>query len=395
MTNIVRRINRSQMCTGCGVCESLGKCRVCINSKGKFFVRDQGMLATDNEKMRKLCPAFNTKTSDNFWGDYNSCGFSHSNDPTIRFEASSGGTITQILIYLLEYDLVDAVLHVGENEKKPLYSCGRISRTVKDVLKNEGSRYAPAKLLSKIQTVLDKYKRIAIVGKPCDLRAVDSFVKCNERYKGRTIYKLSVFCGGVPSQQATRTLMNRLDINESDVKRIRYRGRGWPGRTTVYLKNGTKKSMDYNESWGEILGRDLHRMCKFCVDGIGESADISCGDGWYSTQNGYPDFSEKDGRNIILCRTRAGKEIIERMKQLSLLSIEPVECVDDYLNKIQVGQYFRKSSMWGKAIAAKICCLRIPLPRMKTLWKWRQGRTLYSDLRVAVGTIKRLLRNTL
>ncbi len=39
-------------------------------------------------------------------------------------------------------------------------------------------------------------------------------------------------------------------------------------------------------------------------DGIGEMADVACGDAWYLTESGQADFSEHAGRNVILREQR-------------------------------------------------------------------------------------------
>ena len=93
---------------------------------------------------------------------------------------------------------------------------------------------------------------------------------------------------------------------DGKIKSLRYRGDGWPGYATATQYDGKVFKMDYNTSWGQILGRDIMKMCRFCLDGIGEMADISCCDAWYLTNDNKPDFSEADGRNAVFCRSKLG-----------------------------------------------------------------------------------------
>lgn len=40
-------------------------------------------------------------------------------------------------------------------------------------------------------------------------------------------------------------------------------------------------------------------------------ADFSTGDAW-ATKSGFPDFEERDGKNIILARTKVGSDLLNR-----------------------------------------------------------------------------------
>lgn len=46
-------------------------------------------------------------------------------------------------------------------------------------------------------------------------------------------------------------------------------------------------------------------------------ADISCGDAWYLTQEGKPDFSEHEGCNVVFVRSSAGEDVLNRMTALA------------------------------------------------------------------------------
>lgn len=113
----------------------------------------------------------------------------------------------------------------------------------------------------------------------------------------------------MPSYNASIKAINTFG-NTSKPISLQYRGNGWPGYFTVKFEDGTISKMTYNESWGKILGKELGLRCKICPDGIGLLADISSGDSW-NTKDGYPDFTESDGRNFCFIRTETGKELFE------------------------------------------------------------------------------------
>ena len=61
--------------------------------------------------------------------------------------------------------------------------------------------------------------------------------------------------------------------------------------------------MPYNDSWGKILNKYLNNRCKVCRMGWNPS-DIVYGDGWDCDENGYPIFSEGEGKSIVKDRKR-------------------------------------------------------------------------------------------
>lgn len=389
----IARINKEKYCIGCGLCESIFPEYINVNLgvDGKYQVSiNKGISQATDRIFQEICPVLKGSYSPKIWGEFKSCYFGSSNNKRIRYKSSSGGILTQTLVYLLQKKKVDAILQIGVKQKNPLENVSYVCTEEYEVINNCGSRYAPAKLLSHLLEILQQYKRIAVVGKPCDIRALTNFISIYPEYTDCIAYKFSFFCGGIPSQNATYKLLDELGVKKEDLLKFRYRGNGWPGLTTAILKSGEEVSMTYNQSWGKILGRDIHKYCKFCPDGLGECADFSCGDAWYSTQNGYPQFEEKDGRNIILCRSDLGNRLIKEMVKDNSISVEPIKEPNDYLKKIQVGQYYRKTSLFGKALAMKAKHKYLPIPDMKVLWNWRGNRNILRQVKVVVGTLKRI-----
>ena len=111
---------------------------------------------------------------------------------------------------------------------------------------------------------------------------------------------------------------------------------------------GNKHAMSYNDSWGKILGRDINKFCRFCMDGIGEFADISCGDAWYIEEDGTPDFNEHDGRNITFSRTKKGDELLKMCVKDGVLISESYEI--NNLKCIQKYQYERRSHVYSRIL---------------------------------------------
>ena len=121
---------------------------------------------------------------------------------------------------------------------------------------------------------------------------------------------MTFFCAGAPSKNATLKLAENLGVQADQIDNVRYRGNGWPGKATVTLEDKSERYMDYIDSWNQILGRNIRKMCKFCVNGVGMYADISCGDLWNLDQNQRPEFTEGKGQNIIFARSKVGRDLL-------------------------------------------------------------------------------------
>ena len=203
-------------------------------------------------------------------------------------------------------------------------------------------------------------------------------------------YTLSFFCAGTPSVKAQQSLLDYVGCSKGTLKSLRYRGDGWPGYTIAIDLAGEKYQTDYNTSWGKILGRDLMKMCRFCLDGLGEAADISCGDAWYLTPDKQPDFSEGDGRNIIFARTETGKNLLNAVVTEGKLITQPA--IMDDLKYIQTYQNDRRATMVDKMIALKVMGHSFTKYKFKNIWKYRKAVTLRKHCSVLKGTALRIIK---
>lgn len=313
---MISKIEKYDLCLGCGLCSSVlgtNKVRMEIGEDG-FYKPSiiQNLEKCENELIKDLCPGIHVESqkSKGAWGSMNSICEAWSCDYTIRHKAASGGVVSSLAIFMLEQKLVDAVLQVGVVSSNYLYNELQLSRTKEDVLCKAQSRYAPALVLHNLKQILDSSSDIyAFVGKPCDIAGVKNFLKLFPDYTPRFKYFISIFCAGMPSYKATEMVW-KLSGHKDEPVSLKYRGDGWPGDFRACFSDDSIFSLSYSESWGKILGRQLGFRCKICPDGIGMLADISVGDSW-NTQNGYPDFSESEGRCFCMVRTNLGSELMD------------------------------------------------------------------------------------
>ena len=343
------------MCNGCGLCEALCP-GVSVQLQDDGFYRPQAssVSPSDMERIRKVCPGLNvvnhTGGNRSIWGDVARVCNAWASNPDIRHNSSSGGVTSALAIYLLESGKVDAVLHVGTDEDgnyKSNHLC--VSRTREDVLKRNASRYAPAQVFNDIKTILDSDSATyAFIGKPCDIAGMQNLVNASPQYQDRIVCYLAIFCAGIPSFRATEQAIDTLG-HDVPVASVRYRGDGWPGYFTVTYTDGSTRRMTYNDSWGKILGKRLAFRCKVCPDGIGLLADISSGDAWH-TRNGYPDFTEGEGRNFCFIRTQRGERLMREAMEAGYIEEEPLDI--SQVEHMQRYQHTRRKEVGWRIAAA-------------------------------------------
>lgn len=381
-------------CTGCGLCISMAKAKVVENERG-FYKPISG----DEKWLKKICPSC-TRSKEyidekKIWGRSNNVYLGWSNNNAIRKKASSGGVISEIAAFLLSSKMVDVIIHTGISDVEQTKTKIVLSQSQSDVERWAGSRYSISHPLNEISK-LDFKKKYAFIGKPCDIVALKNLFKVEPKYEKSIICTISFFCMGTPSVIAQEKLLRELGCNSNDeCASLVYRGNGWPGYTTLTKEDGTTSRLDYNSSWGHILGRDLMPACHFCVDGIGEQADISCGDAWYLTKDNKPDFSEHEGRNLIFARSDLGRQIIKQAKDAGKILIEEYSSFEKELSLIQKSQYERRLYLGARIKAMKLMRRAVPQIDKKILKAYSRAANKKVYIKTYLGTCKRIIKGRL
>lgn len=401
----IKDVQKSDFCSGCGCCSNIYKnIHMEYNKDGNLRPNLKKYFESNelNKIYKQVCPGINTfevyrksETDINeLWGNFNSLVTGYSCNEKIRYEASSGGAITGILSYLLENNIVDGVIHIGVSESDPIKNELKISQNINDLIANSGSRYAPSAPLEKIEELLIKGNKFAFVGKPCDVVALKNYMKFNDGVKDKIKYTLSFFCAGVPSIKGTEKILQIHSVNKKNVKSFRYRGEGWPGYTKIVTNEGKEFKMRYDDSWGKILNRHLPKRCKLCPDGIGEAADIVCGDAWFGDENGYPMFEEKEGRSLIISRTLTGKSILKDAMENRYINISE-DLKIEQLKQIQPYQFSRKASLKYRLLAMKLCFKDTPDYDKPILNRASLHIDRKEKLKSFIGTFRRAIKGKL
>jgi coenzyme F420 hydrogenase subunit beta len=388
-----------RLCTGCGACAS-------ICPEGKIHLADfvddgiRPVLKSGScgscEDCLKVCPGYKTApvsfpgNGDSIpelkegWGQILEIWEGYAEHPALRYHGSSGGLISALSLYCIEKKKMEGVLHIGADEEKPFINKTVFSHTLSDLLSRTGSRYAPASPCEGLNRIESASDSCLFIGKPCDVAGLKKAQILRPSLEKKVGLAIGIFCAGTPSTKGILDLLSRLNVEPGKIENVRYRGRGWPGRFQVELKDGQVKEKSYAESWGFVERYRPYR-CYLCPDGTSQFADISCGDPWYrAIKEGEPGYS------LVLIRTEKGRKIFQEAREAGYLSADQVSA--EVLIKSQKEMLAKKGAVWGRLFAMTVC--RIPTPGYRgfSLFKNWCGLTPQEKSRSIFGTIYRVVQ---
>ena len=398
----LERVVEHGLCTGCGLCESLaGRDRLRMEISPQGYLRPKLRQPLEPKLARRVldsCPGVRVDGPvaeagvgmHDIWGPHVRLAKAHASDPEIRFKAASGGVLTELCGFLLDAGKVDFILHVAASREAPMRSERRLSFDRAELLDAVGARYGPAAPLTDLVALLDRGQRFAVVGKPCDIAAIRNHARIDPRVDRLIPYKLTFFCGGVPSLTISQRMVGKYGLSEHEVALLRYRGHGCPGMTRIESRDGRVFEQTYDETWGDELNQDIQFRCKICADATGELADIACGDAWI-TEDGYPAFGDQEGWNAVIARTSCGAALLDEAAAAGRLALAPMSIGE--LGLMQPHHVERK-----KAVLARLAALVVrgqPVPRYRRLRLLRsalmRGARNLANFR---GTLRRLRRGS-
>ena len=340
----------------------------------------------------QFCPVINVpdRYVDSPWGRFEAAYLGWSTNCDVRKRASSGGVLTSVLQYCLDRGVVSHVLQIGPDPINPLYGTYFLNDNSDDVLRCCGSRYVSCSAVAGVKELDVIDGAVAVVGRPCEVRALQKYLSTNAGLQKKVRLTLSFFCAGIPSRLAARTLLERMGSDEYTLAKFTYRGNGWPGFATAVSESGSEKRMSYEESWGAVLGRDIEDYCKFCFDGIGEYADISAGDAWRIDGSGNPDFDEGDGRNVIFARSTEGQRVLDEALNEGYITLKQFDDWE-YLKRIQKAQYERKTLLSSRMMVLRLLGKKTISADRSKLRKYARLQPLRKRAKSQLGLLRRML----
>lgn len=327
VSNNILSILNDGICTGCGTCISMcpeNAITIRMNDKKGIYLPELSAEKCINCRVcLKVCPQgkknieqinsenFGKNTTEFLIGEHIDCYIGYSKNYDIRYNSSSGGSITQILISALEQGIINGALVTRMKKDEPLVAEAFIARTKNEIIEASKSKYCPVPLNLGLKEILksNTEQKFAVVGLPCHIRGIERAKKINSELNKKIILTLGLFCNHTPNMWATKLLLLKNNIKQEDVIKLEYRSEGWPGFMKIVLGNGKILKIPQSSSWNFIGSYFFYpKGCMVCSDCTCELADISFGDGW------LPEVSNnKIGISLIIARNMIATKIIENM----------------------------------------------------------------------------------
>lgn len=305
-------IVNEEKCLSCGLCKSI--CPVgaielkYMEKKGVYQPTIINKKCIECSKCISNCIANNNVLHKNLIGTVLQGYLAHATDIHVRTNATSGGVINRLVYYLLDSGEVEVVVMVVRDELSPIEASSKIFTRenlyeLDNVPREFASRYVVVPVLEKIQDVLKKYNKIAVVGTPCQIRGLDKFT-----YLDKTIIKIGITCSGGMSYLATEEYKQKMKCKDS---KMYYRGKGWPGENSLIANSLQIDNAHQGSLFERMFSSQVFKIkgCRLCQDHFAEEADISFCDYWNADEMKV----EHIGNSCVIIRNKLAHRIFNNM----------------------------------------------------------------------------------
>jgi len=310
----------TQVCCQCGWCSSICpvdaitvtadnleiddnvcmKCGLCYSVCPRSFSIDQAYKSIKNLDK-------SLKWSDKIGAYCNTYSGSTTRDK-IKKIRQDGGVVTSLLEYLLKNKLVDAVVAVQHSEDlwrpEPV-----IVDNIKDLYKTGGTKYANSPSL-KIIDKAKKYNRIAVVGVPCMMKAIEkaTLFPSGLPFFKNIKYKIGLFCmESFSYAEIINLVKDKFDKEINELTKMNID----KGKFIINLTSGEEMAVDLKE-----VQSYARHTCHFCEDLTSDYADISVGS-----------IGSQAGWSSVITRSKEADEIYKGAVKAGLIESQNLKDV--------------------------------------------------------------------
>ncbi|MDY6933321.1 MAG: Coenzyme F420 hydrogenase/dehydrogenase, beta subunit C-terminal domain [Spirochaetota bacterium] len=348
----------SGLCLKCGLCYSICP-ENAIAIKGGI---DKNPIVNNNcvncSRCVKVCPGLiplSKNEKETQLGIVRNCYIGYSMDNSIRKSSTSGGIVTSININLLQEANYKGVICIRQKKDNIFENEVILATSIEDILSSKGSRYAPAFVCGGLKDLnIKKGEKYVFVGKPCDIQALTRYETI---HRGYNFLKIALFCSRTPPMTATKEVLDSNNVDIQEVRRLQYRGNGWPGWFIAYSskKDEIKLQKEYLDVWDNILCKIKYynKRCMLCHDCTGEYADISVGDAWLDEYIG-----NSIGHSVVITRSSIADDIVRENIDRKNIMLGMVN--EETVLNSQKSLLNKKNNLFLKRVIGKLIFERLP-----------------------------------
>jgi len=228
--------------------------------------------------------------TDFYLGPTRSCYIGYSKNQRIRKDAASGGFISSFLMFLLENKFIDgAFVSRTIIKDKEIEAYSYIAKSKQEILDSRTSIYMHFPYLRGLKEIKNQDIKIAVVGLPCHLSAIQRMEEKIHWLKDKITLKIGIFCSHASSPSLVHRVLKKEGINLDLVDKFYFRKGHWRGFLTFQMKDGQTIQVPYL-NFGLYMNLYFHERpsCLSCMDHTAISSDISCGDAWMKRLKKHP-----------------------------------------------------------------------------------------------------------
>lgn len=321
----------SEICTKCNLClDVCPEISFCSEEGGIFYVAQPSFLNLLRDEQME---------SNAVLGKVRRCYLGHSKNENLRFDASSGGIGSTILIWALESGLIDGAVVVRMNQSSPLLPEPFIATTVEDIKDAARSKYCPVPLGITLREIQDFDGTLAVVGLPCHIRAFKKALGSLRGLKKKVVLWVGLFCSQTVNFAGTLAVIRRLGVSVEDITALEYRGYGWPSGLQIKTCGGKVYKMSQGDAWSAFFTPFFAPVaCTVCYEAASELADIVLADAWSPDlvkPTGKGRERDNPGESLIVVRTDQGEQVVNSLMKQECLEIQPVS-----LHEVLLSQFY-------------------------------------------------------
>ena len=252
--------------------------------------------------------------------------FSHAADPELRESAASGGTVTAILIHLLEAGRIDGALVVTSVVTDGKLECRfAIARTRDEILMAQGSKYAAVYFQRDAVPLIRAFRgRLAVVLLPCDAKSLRRLRIAEPELDAKIAFVMTLFCGHNSEPELTDAMIAKYGRNRGALRNFQYRFGHWRGKLRIRFEDGAEIIRPFSDfSVYQNLFFFSQKKCHACFDHLGFYCDLAAGDIWSQKMKQDP-----IKKNSIVIRSPRAADLLRELENRRVLNLETVSIED-------------------------------------------------------------------